>query len=52
MELYEFMLHKCMILRHFGAKTVEYPVPKIFKKSFLRYFMRTAAFQETKMYKM
>ena len=32
MEMYTFMLHKCMILRHFGAKTVEHPVPKIFKR--------------------
>ena len=44
MELYEFMLHKCMILRHFGAKTVEYPVPKIFKKSFWLKEKLTATF--------
>ena len=52
MELHGFILHKCMFLRLFGAEIVDHPVSKIFKKSFLRYFMRAAAFQVTKMYKM
>ena len=51
-ELYAFLLHKCMILRRFEAEIVEQPVPKKFKKSFLRYFMRVSAVRGTKMNKM